>query len=67
MKKRDFKTYHKNFRDFKILTKFFETHVFRGTICHPFTGKELQTKLRKTENINFKFRASNSTQANAVN
>ena len=28
MKKRDFKTYHKRFRDFEILTKFFETHLF---------------------------------------
>ena len=31
-------------------------------------GKELQTKLRKTENVDFKFRASNGTAtANAVN
>ena len=31
-------------------------------------GKELQTKLRKTENVDFKFRASNGTaKANAVN
>ena len=35
MKKRDFETYHKRFRDFEILTKFSETHVFRGTIHHP--------------------------------
>ena len=35
MKKRDFETYHKRFRDFEILTKFSETHVFRGTIRHP--------------------------------
>ena len=35
MKKRDFETYRKRFRDFEILTKFFETHVFRGTIRHP--------------------------------
>ena len=35
MKKRDFETYHKRFRDFEILTKFFETHVFWGTIRHP--------------------------------
>ena len=35
MKKRDFETYRKFFRDFKILTKFSETHVFRGTIRHP--------------------------------
>ena len=25
----------KCFRDFEILPKFFETHVFRGTIRHP--------------------------------
>ena len=31
-------------------------------------GKELQTKLRKTENVDFKFRASNGTaKANSVN
>ena len=31
-------------------------------------GKELQTKLRKTENVDFKFRASNGTaKANPVN
>ena len=35
MQKRDFETYQKSFRDFEILPKFFETHVFRGTICHP--------------------------------
>ena len=36
MKKRDFETYHKRFRDFKMLTKFSETHVFRGTIHHRY-------------------------------
>ena len=36
MKKRDFETYQKRFRDFEILPKFSETHVFRGTIRHPF-------------------------------
>ena len=30
MKKRDFETYQKRFRDFEILPKFSETHVFRG-------------------------------------
>ena len=35
MKKRDFETYHKCFRDFEILTKFSETRVFRGTVHHP--------------------------------
>ena len=36
MKKRDFETYQKRFRDFEILPKFSETHVFQGTIWHPF-------------------------------
>ena len=36
MKKRDFETYQKCFRDFEILPKFSETHVFRGTIRHPY-------------------------------
>ena len=36
MKKRNFETYQKRFRDFEILPKFSETHVFRGTIRHPF-------------------------------
>ena len=36
MKKRDFETYHKRFRDFEILKKFSETHVFQGTIGHPY-------------------------------
>ena len=36
MKKRDFETYHKHFRDFEILTKFSETHVFQGNIRHPY-------------------------------
>ena len=35
MKKRDFKTYQKRFRDFEILPNFSETHVFKGTIRHP--------------------------------
>ena len=35
MKKRDFETYQKRFRDFEILPKFSETHVFRGIIRHP--------------------------------
>ena len=38
MKKRDFETYQKRFRDFEILPKFSETHVFRGTIRHPSYG-----------------------------
>ena len=36
MKKRDFETYQKRFRDFEIPPKFSETHVFRGTIRHPY-------------------------------
>ena len=35
MQKRYFKTYQKRFRDFEILPKFSEIHVFRGTIRHP--------------------------------
>ena len=36
MQKRDFETCQKRFRDFEILPKFSETHVFRGTIHHPY-------------------------------
>ena len=35
MQKRDFENYQKRFRDFEILPKYSETHVFRGTIRHP--------------------------------
>ena len=35
MQKRDFETCQKRFRDFEILPKFSETHVFWGTIRHP--------------------------------
>ena len=38
MQKRDFETYQKRLWDFGILTKFYETHVFRGTICHPYNA-----------------------------
>ena len=43
MQKRDFEfslveTNQKRFRDFEILLKFSETHVFRGTIRHPYHG-----------------------------
>ena len=44
MKKRDFETYHKRFRDFEILTKFSETHVFRGTIRHPLNCSQKSTR-----------------------
>ena len=40
MKKRDFETYHKRFRDFEILTKFSENPFFRGTIRHPYSYTE---------------------------
>ena len=36
MQKRDFETYQKRFWDFETLPKFSETHVFRGTIHHPY-------------------------------
>ena len=36
MQKRDFETYQKRFRDFEILPKFSKTHVFQGTIRHPW-------------------------------
>ena len=36
MQKRDFETYQKHFWDFEILPKFSDTHVFRGTIRHPY-------------------------------
>ena len=38
MKKQDFETNQKRFRDFEILPKFFETHVFRGNIRQPYSG-----------------------------
>ena len=39
MQKQDFETYQKRFRDFEILSKFSETHVFRGTIRHPYISR----------------------------
>ena len=45
MKKQDFETYQKRFRDFKILPKFSKTHVFRGTIRHPSNWLFFLTKL----------------------
>ena len=41
MQKRDFETYQKCFRDFEILPKFSETHVFWGTIRHPSQATNL--------------------------
>ena len=41
MQKRDIETYQNRFRDFEILPKFSETHVFRGTIRHPYLGTPL--------------------------
>ena len=35
MQKRDFETYQKRFKDFEILPKFSETHVFRGQYHSP--------------------------------
>ena len=32
-------TYQKRFRDFEIPPKFSETHVFQGTIRHPYQGQ----------------------------
>ena len=34
MQKRNFESYQKCFKDFEIVPKFSETHVFRGTIRH---------------------------------
>ena len=36
MQKQDFETCQKRFPDFEILPKFSKTHVFRGTIRHPY-------------------------------
>lgn len=36
MQKRDFETLKKRFRDLEIGPKLSETHVFRGTIHHPY-------------------------------
>ena len=44
MQKRDCETYQKRFRDFEILQKFSETHVFRGTIRHPYKGADVQMR-----------------------
>ena len=40
MKKQDFETYQKLFRDFEILPKFSKTHIFRGTIRHSYLWKK---------------------------
>ena len=44
MQKRDFETCQKRFRDFEILPKFSETHVFQGTIRHPYDLFIVKTK-----------------------
>ena len=36
MKKRDFEIYQKRFRDFKILPKFSEIHVFKVPLATPY-------------------------------
>ena len=46
MQKRDFETYEKRFRDFEILPKFSENHVFRGTIRHPYAFLSLSLVFR---------------------
>ena len=38
MQKQDFETYQKRLWDFRILPKFSETDVFRGTIRHPYNA-----------------------------
>ena len=48
MQKRDFETYQKRFRDFEILLKFSETHVFRGTIRHPWNSLRQSNKYIRT-------------------
>ena len=45
MQKRDFDTYQKRFRDFEILPKFSETHVFQGTIRHPYSCAKFSSHL----------------------
>ena len=52
MKKRDFETYQKRFRDFEILPKFSETHVFRGTMRHPL--KTIKESFRMKKCISFR-------------
>ena len=54
MKKRDFETYQKRFRDFEILPKFSETHVFRGTIRHPYWVKSVLRAALQTKEHNSK-------------
>ena len=49
MQKRDFETYQKRFRDFEILPKFSETHVFRGTIRHPSTTNPSGSAISRKE------------------
>ena len=51
MKKRDFEIYQKRFRDFKILPKFSETHVFQGTIGHPLCCIALNCCMTNTYNL----------------
>ena len=49
MQKQDFETHQKRFRDFEILPAFSDTHVFRGTIHHPY----LPGRLRKNGTVAF--------------
>ena len=49
LKKWHFESYQKRFRDFEILPKFSETHVFRGTIRHPFYKKNISNIRDKSD------------------
>ena len=60
MKKRDFETYQKRFRDFEILPKFSETHVFRGTIRHPLTWKTNLRVIWETTQLLIKIQVTNN-------
>ena len=47
-RKRDFETLKKRFRDFEIGPKFSESHVFRGTIRHPYLFYDMIQQLTLT-------------------
>ena len=68
MKKRDFESYHKRFRDVEVLKKFSETHVFRGKIRHPYllimlnAGQDERTSIKVTVYLLFSFREKSKIQ-----
>ena len=62
MQKRDFETYQKRFRDFEILPKFSETHVFRDTIRHPYMGFVTRTAVIDCVTMYLRFMNENSTK-----